>query len=117
MTFKVVYIDDEVELTKLLGEFLDGMPIEYFAFNDELSGIAFCHREHPDLILIDYRLKQMTGEQVARKIGGVAPKYLVSGELELPEFSDFQRVLTKPFKFREIKTIIACAMMDHKVKK
>jgi CheY-like chemotaxis protein len=110
MVFEIVYIDDEYELATLFKEFMDSEHITVHTFEQEVDALAFFQHNHPDLILIDYRLKSMTGTDLAALLPENIPKLLVTGELELPDTSFFQQVITKPFNFALIKQFVAEAV-------
>ncbi|MFC0119236.1 response regulator [Pseudoalteromonas xiamenensis] len=110
MTLRLVYIDDEVELGELMQEFMHDQDVALHCFDKEQDAIEFCCENTPDLVLIDYRLRHMTGVDVARQLPPNIPKILVTGELELPKCDEFQQVISKPFDLKVIIKLITEAV-------
>lgn len=106
MAFDIVYVDDEIELASLFKEFMESEHIKVHIFDLEIEALAFCRQHQPDLIMIDYRLQAMTGDDLAALMPANIPKMLVTGELELPASARFQQVITKPFNFALIKQFV-----------
>jgi DNA-binding NtrC family response regulator len=72
----VAMIDDEKDNVSLFIELLQANGYAIIGFTNPLLLIDFIH-EHPEqfrLILIDYRMPQMTGCQLANQIHAINPK-------------------------------------------
>jgi len=106
MRKKVYYLDDEVDLCNLFQEFIETDEIEVITFVDASAAIEKCSKMPPDLIFIDYRLADTTGDVVATIIDSRIEKILVTGELQKPEHNVFSQVISKPFRLIELQKII-----------
>jgi len=106
MRFRIYYLDDEAHLCTIFKEFIDSNDIKVTTFTDANEAIAKCIDEPPDLIFIDYRLTDTTGEDVAQLLAESIPKILVTGDLISPGSLLFLRVIHKPYKLAELKKVI-----------
>lgn len=106
MRKKVYYLDDEIDLCNLFREFIESEKIEVATFVDATKAIEMCAKMPPDLIFIDYRLSDTTGDVVAATIDSKIEKILVTGELKKPEYDVFSQVISKPFKLIELQQVI-----------
>ena len=61
----IYYLDDEIFLCELVKECLNSEQLKVTTFTDASEAVAACHRAPPDIILIDYRLTDTTGQQIA----------------------------------------------------
>lgn len=106
MRKKVYYLDDEVDLCNLFQEYIESDEIEVNTFIDASAAIEKCSSMPPDLMFIDYRLADTTGDVVATIIDSKIEKILVTGELKKPEYDVFSQVISKPFRLIELQKII-----------
>jgi CheY-like chemotaxis protein len=106
MTINIYYLDDEPALCAIFKEYLEGDGIKVTTFIDSSAAISICINEPPDMIFIDYRLADTTGEKVAQILDTNIPKVLVTGELLAPVASAFLSVIKKPYKLAELKQFI-----------
>jgi DNA-binding response OmpR family regulator len=106
MIFKIYYLDDETHLCTIFKEFIACNDIKVTTFTDANEAISKCIDEPPDLIFIDYRLSDTTGDKVAQILAENIPKILVTGELISPSSPSFLRVIHKPFKLAELNEVI-----------
>jgi DNA-binding response OmpR family regulator len=106
MRKKVYYLDDEIDLCNMFREFIETEEIEVSTFTSATVAIAACAESPPDLIIIDYRLSDTTGDVVANAIDSSIEKILVTGELEKPQHEVFSQVITKPFSLIELQSVI-----------
>lgn len=58
---KILIIDDEPDIVKLLGDFLTGLGYEILAAYNGREGLDVARKDHPDLILLDYVMPEMDG--------------------------------------------------------
>jgi DNA-binding response OmpR family regulator len=104
---KVLVIDDSVMLLSFVKEILDEQGYEVITAEDGGTGLQFCNSESPDLILLDFVLPDMKGDEVCRRLAASEekvkiPVVYVSGfgadlqasPSELPNVVGF---LNKPF--------------------
>jgi DNA-binding NtrC family response regulator len=106
MHFKVVYIDDEVDLCDIFKESFEATNLAVDVYSDPEMAIQAINANPPGLVFIDFRLPNMTGEQVAQRIPAHLPKVLITGELTVGPSANFLRVFHKPFRFGEVQTFI-----------
>jgi DNA-binding NtrC family response regulator len=106
MRKKVYYLDDELDRCNLFKEFFESDSIQVETFTDAIEAIECCDRSPPDMIFIDYRLADTTGNLVAEVIANDIVKILVTGELEIPNYEMFYEVIAKPFKLMDITLVI-----------
>jgi DNA-binding NtrC family response regulator len=106
MAFTVYYLDDEVGLCHVFREFLTSMDIDVKTFIDATEAIEICKHSAPDLFFIDYRLKDTTGDVVAKAVSKDIPKILVTGELIAKEQHLFVDVINKPFRLKNVASVI-----------
>ena len=65
---KILMIDDDVQLTDLVKEFLGSQKYELIAKHKPEEGLAFLEKNGVDIIILDIMLPGMDGFQVLRKI-------------------------------------------------
>jgi DNA-binding NtrC family response regulator len=106
MPINVVYLDDEEDLCHLFKQYLDSNLIKVKTFSDEERAIEYCNQKAPDIAFIDYRLKSITGLEVAHAIKTRTLKVLVSGEFNIVVDSCIEKIIEKPFRLADIKTFI-----------
>lgn len=106
MPLKIVYIDDEVDLCMIFQDHLSNDQILIKTFTDPEKAILDMELNTPDLVFIDFRLPNTTGEEIAKKIKDSIPKVLVSGDIFKRPMASFVRIISKPFDFEEVKNII-----------
>jgi len=68
MPLRIVYIDDEPVLCDILKESLESATVIVDTFTDVNAAISSIERSPPDLVFIDYRLTDTTGDKVAERI-------------------------------------------------
>ncbi len=68
MSSRILIIDDDDKLNRLLTNYLGGMGYEVLASTRPSDGLNRLTREQPDLIILDIMLPEMDGLQVCRTI-------------------------------------------------
>ena len=68
MSKKIVIIDDEPTVTKMLVYRLEAKGYEITTAIDGKEGVALIRSQKPDLIILDYLLPDMTSKEVADNI-------------------------------------------------
>ena len=111
MSINVVYIDDEPALCQIFKEYLHSNEIHITFFTTEEPAIEYCNDTQPDLIFIDYRLKKLTGIDVAKAINGQSKKILITGELNVTMDICFDDKIEKPYRLAAIKEFILDAVV------
>ncbi|HEY1583490.1 MAG TPA: response regulator [Chthoniobacterales bacterium] len=65
---KILVIDDSVMLLSFVNEILDEQGYDVVTAETGKAGIDACHAEAPDLILLDFVLPDMKGDEVCRRL-------------------------------------------------
>lgn len=110
MSYKIFIIDDKQAICDGLLEILNEERYKPFAFTSGEKALVQLDNELPDLCVIDYRMPDMNGIELAQKIKSKQPKtkiLLLTGSLS--EISDskiaelgISRVLEKPISRKDI---------------
>src|SRR5713226_7223954 len=116
---RALIIEDETLIAEELKERLSRLGFSIIAAVDTADeGIAIATREHPDLVLMDIRLKgEKDGVQAAREIReqvDVPIVYLTAHSdrltVERVKATEYDGFLLKPFQRRELQSTIEVAM-------
>jgi DNA-binding response OmpR family regulator len=65
---KILVVDDEKDLAKVLTEKLKLEKFEVIYANNGEDGLAIALKDHPDLILLDVKMPRMDGVEVMKKL-------------------------------------------------
>jgi DNA-binding NtrC family response regulator len=103
---RIYYLDDEAALCNIFEEFFSDNETDVSTFVEAQPFVDLCKSIPPDLVFIDYRLAETSGDKVAEKVDPKIPKVLVTGELDLPESELFIQVVAKPYKLNLLRQII-----------
>jgi two-component system alkaline phosphatase synthesis response regulator PhoP len=68
----VLIVDDNPQNVELLQAFLESLPVKLVTAVDGLDALRKVEEHHPDLILLDVMMPQMSGFQVCRTLKGDA---------------------------------------------
>lgn len=68
MRVKILYVEDNPQNMRMVRKILQAAGYEVLGATDGLKGIAIVLREHPDLILMDINLPDISGLEAARRI-------------------------------------------------
>ena len=71
MAKKIVVIDDEPDILKVLLFRLKALGCEIFPAATGTDGLALIAAHTPDLIMVDYRLPDMDGLEIAKRVRGM----------------------------------------------
>ncbi len=105
MSLHVLFLDDEAMICECFVELYSKNDIKISAFQSPKQAIEFAHENQIDLILLDYRMPQMSGDEVAKLMPPNIPIYLLSGELSArPQFA-FAGFISKPYNELNIHKI------------
>jgi two-component system alkaline phosphatase synthesis response regulator PhoP len=106
---KILIIEDEVELVRVLRSYLEGANFTVLSSGKGDLGLALWAHEHPDLVILDLNLPGMDGLDIAREIRRKAdtPIIMVTARVEETDrliglelgADDY---ITKPFSPREV---------------
>lgn len=103
MPFKIVFLDDEVDLCTLFKLAFETEEVSIKTFSDADEAIHEVKNNPPDLIFLDYRLVGTTGDVVAQRLGSSIPLVLVTGELNVSPQTSFVKIIKKPYKYKEMQ--------------
>lgn len=104
--FNVVYLDDEPLLCEFFKDCLESDDVIIKTFINPEEAIQEILTNRPDLVFLDFRLPNTTGDIVAQKIPENIPKVLITGDLVVEAKSTFIKIFKKPFNFSEMKEFI-----------
>lgn len=103
----IYFLDDEELLGCIFKEFMEAQGYEVQTFVHPNDAILACKDRLPDVMLIDYRLPEMTGEKVAQSIHPKIKKILLTGELTIAPSYPFEKVILKPYKLNELYLLLS----------
>ncbi len=113
---KVLVVDDEPDLLKLLEFLLRHEGYEVVSARDGMGALEAAQRERPDLILLDVVLPDMDGREVCRRLRNSpatagTPIWMVSArtqnaDIEQSLQAGADKHVAKPFKPRDITASI-----------
>lgn len=103
MRLRVVYLDDEVDLLAIFRETFEGPLIQISIFCNASEAIAAVRETPPDLVVLDYRLTNTTGDEVAQQMDDLIPKILMTGDLSVKTVSHFQHIFYKPYQIPDVR--------------
>ncbi len=116
--WKILIIDDELELLDLMKEVLEEEKYQVFCASNGSSGILLNEQHKPDLIILDMRMPEMDGIETLRNIRKHNDKVHVviltgygcpdtirdAADLNVAEY------LCKPFENKDLITVISDAL-------
>jgi two-component system response regulator AtoC len=108
----VLIVDDEPSITQTLGSFFErsGGHVVTSAHSGE-EGVALFQRTHPDLVLLDVRLPDMTGFDVLGRLRGNDPVVIMMTAFgDVPQAvqamqSGAENFLTKPIELTHLEAV------------
>lgn len=114
MAHKVLIVDDETSIRTILNDYLETLGFEIFHATDGRKGWEIFQEHHPDLVITDIFMPEMTGVELLEKIkmsDRPAPVVLISGVPLSPAEVQVQRersdgFLEKPYMFWQMKDLI-----------
>jgi two-component system alkaline phosphatase synthesis response regulator PhoP len=106
---RILIVEDEPELVRVLRDYLEQAGYEVEAAHDGVAGLSLFRRRNPDLVLLDLNLPEMDGLDVAREMRRATevPIIMVTARVEEADrlvglelgADDY---VTKPFSPREV---------------
>ncbi len=106
---KILLIDDDPTLLKILGEYLEGDDFDVIGALSGSAGLRLAYEQRPDLILLDVMLPGMDGWEVCarlREMSKVPIIMLTAKTTEADKLRGFRLgvddYVTKPFSFAEL---------------
>jgi CheY-like chemotaxis protein len=116
LSLKVLIVDDDSGIRKLLSRFLEREGFNPVEAENGLDGVELAKKEHPDIIIMDVMMPQMDGLTAARLIKFYKPLSQVpiifltakdeEKEIELAEAARAEAYITKPFDVRQVIEVV-----------
>ncbi|MGH9981979.1 MAG: response regulator [Nitrososphaeraceae archaeon] len=107
----IAVVEDEEDILTLFTEIIreNGYPVIGFTKPSSFVEYLRIHRDEIDLILIDYKLPQMTGCDLAKKIAEIDPRIkmiLITAYNDIVNNTLNLELIRKPIKINELVQII-----------
>jgi DNA-binding response OmpR family regulator len=109
MPATVLVVEDESKIRELLRSYLEGAGFEVLSTGSGAEAITLGRSAHPDLVLLDLRLPDVPGEEVARELRQVSQTPILMLTAKTAEEDRIRGLelgaddyLTKPFSPREL---------------
>lgn len=106
MPLKVAYIDDESGMCQIFMDNFASSQIDVMVYTDPGRFLAEACGLQLDLIILDFRFPNITGDQIAKALNTKVPIVLVSGDLSVNLQEGYLRTFTKPFDFDEMQDFL-----------
>lgn len=107
MPLKVYYLDDEPDICDVFKENFSTSDISISTFTSPKEALDAIHQAPPDLIFLDYRLPNITGDRLAESIKISVPIVLLTGDLGIESSFNFDKIYSKqPFPWDEIESYL-----------
>ncbi len=117
MPKKIVYIEDDIEMTYLIKMILERKGYEIISTNNGLNGLDLVIKEKPDLILLDLMMPEIDGWDLYHQIRSNEqikniPVVIISAKAQLIdkvlglEIAKVDNYIAKPFKPQELIEVI-----------
>ena len=122
---RALIVEDEILIAEELKERLSRLGFSVIAAVDTADeGVAIAIREHPDLVIVDIRLRgEKDGIQAAREIREQVDTSIVyltahsdAQTVERAKATDYDGFILKPFQRRELHTTIEVAMQRRAIR-
>ena len=113
MPKKIVYIEDDLEMTYLIKMILERKGYEVISTNDGMEGFELIERENPDLVLLDLMMPNIDGWDIYHQIKSSEntsqiPVIIISAKAQPidkvlgMEIAKVNNYIGKPFKPQEL---------------
>ena len=92
---KLLIVDDEKDTCAFAGNFFRKRNIQVFTANGGQRALEIIRKEHPDLILLDVRMEEMSGIDVLRKLrkpNGNTKVIMVTGDEDINTVNEAQKL-------------------------
>ena len=103
---RITYVDDEQDLCEIFLESLEHCNFELSAFTSPEKAAEAARTCAPDVVIIDYRLPNTTGDKVALQFPKSAKFILLTGEINVASEFAFDRIVFKPIDFSSLELVI-----------
>ncbi|HYE10340.1 MAG TPA: response regulator transcription factor [Patescibacteria group bacterium] len=109
MNEKILVIDDEVNLLKVVKDYLIREPYEVYTADGGCKAMELFHEIHPDFVILDLMLPDISGEEICRQIRreSEVPILMLTAKTSEDDkvaglYIGADDYLTKPFSPREL---------------
>lgn len=113
MPKKIVYIEDDIEMTYLIKLILQRKGYEIISTNDGLEGFEIIEREKPDLVLLDLMMPNIDGWDIYHQLKSnentnQIPVIIISAKAQPidkvlgMQIAKVNNYISKPFKPQEL---------------
>src|SRR3569833_2264932 len=113
---RILYLDDDVQLARLLGRWLEGAGHSLFACSDATQALREFN-DHPrslDLVVTDMSMPGGSGREFSQALLKIHPaaRVIIASGCEEPNWADFARsvgvqaVVLQPFQAKEFADIL-----------
>jgi len=106
MSLKIVYLDDEPDLLEMFVDTFSSPDLEIATFTETAPALENIKANPPDIVFLDYRLRNTTGDKVAMEIAAHIPKALITGELGINPKCPIDVIFYKPYKTEDVEKFI-----------
>ena len=113
----ILVVEDQPDIARALSGFLRQSGYRVSAALDGLSALEHFHRQHPDLVLLDWMLPGLSGPELLRQFRAVraVPVVFVTARATEAEVLEGFRAgaddyVTKPFRMRELLARVAAVL-------
>ena len=115
---KLLIVDDESDIREFARNFFKKRHIDVFVSSGGLHALEIIAKEHPNLVLLDVRMEEMTGIAVLREIRKTNPSLkviMVSGVEDEDIVNEAKALgvigyIHKPFILEELEKIVLAQM-------
>lgn len=110
MPLKIYYLDDESDLLEIFAETFTCTEVTVSTFSNPDQALQAIKEFPPDIVFLDYRLPNTTGDKIALQIDPRIPKALITGDLSADLKAKFDAVFIKPISQEKIELFIQSFM-------
>ena len=106
MPLRIFYLDDETSLLEMFSDTFSSSERVITTFSDPKTAIEAIRQTPPDILFIDYRMPNYTGDQIAQMLDPKIPKVLITGDMQVKCIYNFVAIFEKPYKTSQIEELI-----------
>jgi DNA-binding NtrC family response regulator len=106
MPLKIYYLDDENDLLEMFSDTFSSANRSISTFSDPNTAMEAVRQNPPDILFIDYRLPNYTGDQIAQELDPKLPKVLITGDMQVNSKYKFLAVFEKPYRTSQIEDLL-----------
>jgi DNA-binding NtrC family response regulator len=107
MPLKIYYLDDEPFLLEAFQDTFADEHFEVHVFPTVKEFFEAVAKAKPDIVVLDFRIHDTNGDEVAKKLPLEIPKIMITGDLQVKLECKFEAVFEKPWKEIPMKEFLA----------